>query len=90
MREVRGSNNITWYEIVNSKNVVHNYSQSWVDVNSDSIEIIVKDLLWRLQHDVMHIHEIIGLPSSIIDDARGTPLASDLNESTESKDSAVY
>jgi glycosyltransferase involved in cell wall biosynthesis len=69
LRELRKTDNIVWYEIVNSKNMIHNYFNPLLDIESKATERIIGDLLDRVRPDVMHVHEIIGLPSSIIDQA---------------------
>lgn len=70
LRSYNKNNNIFWHEIINSPNGVINFHKPLIDISSPSIERIFLKLITKIQPDVIHIHEMIGLSSKIISIAK--------------------
>ncbi len=65
-RIYRKTDKISWHELVNGANGVHNYYTARLDSNSKAIEKLFHKLLQDTKPNIVHVHEMIGLPSSVI------------------------
>lgn len=54
-------------KIVNSENLTKNYDNLDIDITSDKNDDLFKKIISEIRPDVMHINEIIGFSSNIID-----------------------
>ncbi len=64
------SENLFWHEIVNSPNGIINFENPILDIESPKIENIFRKLIVKLKPDVIHINEMIGFTSKIINIAK--------------------
>lgn len=61
------SKNFFWHEIVNCPNGIINFKNPTMDIESNNIENIFNRLILKVKPDIIHIHEMIGLSSKLIE-----------------------
>lgn len=76
-----GRDGISMLEVVNSALVDHGY-QPDLELSEPRIEALLSNVLTHVRPDVVHVHELAGLPSSVLDIVReaGVPTVMTLQD----------